>query len=626
MDDVCDIFKEAFAGNYWIRTEKLAFVLDRLGLRQDCAQPLLALMKSDSDGRLHFGDFLTLLDAPIPDSISSRSLQDTLTISAGTYDLLVLGAGPVGVQGAVEAASRGYRVGIVDPKAMLTGAPTGTHSKCVREALLEGKRTWAEIQEMIARVQEDAQSSTARQLHTFHVDVLRGTASFVDETTLCFTSVKGDSRNLVGKSTIIATGSRANRLPMVNFDLPGVFDSDTIGNLDYLPKKLVVQGGGIVGLEYAVMFAMLGAQVVVIEFFDKILQMLDVDLQKSLISELEEYKVELLLKTGINAVEADEGSSANRPALRVKAGDRIIPCDCFLSATGRGGCVKGLALENVGIKPGRGNMIAVDDNQHTGVGNIYAAGDVVGGNLATVGISQAARAVRKMFGSNQYSLKDREIKPFVVWSIPEVAWAGVNEQEAATKELNFGVVRVEYSKAVRGIVNKEKGYLKMIYNRDVGKVLGVHLCGNHASELINFGAEAINDGLTIYDILSFVFPAVTYHRLYSLAAQEAKLRIAGVKSLSAASAWGRIGIAIKNDLASRGSSMSLEDTVCDAFKAFDVSGSGFLDINELQSAMRSLGVELTSAEVEDMVHEAGASKGAVDYQEFIDACKIITKR
>jgi len=228
--------------------------------------------------------------------------------------------------------------------------------------------------------------------------------------------------------------------------------------------------------------------------------------------------------------------------------------------------------------------------------------------------------VRKMFGSNQFSLKDKEVKPFVVWTIPEVAWAGINEQEAAKKELNFGVVRVEYNRAVRGLVTGEQGFLKMVFSRDGGKVLGVHLCGNHASELINFGAEAINDGLTVFDILSFVFPAVTYHRLYNLAAQEAKLRIAGVKSLSAASAWGRITTSIKSTLARRGSTMTLEDAVVQAFKIFDADSSGFLDTDELQGAMRSLGVELTAAEADEMALEAGASNGAVDYQDFINTC------
>ncbi|CAE7695915.1 lpdA, partial [Symbiodinium sp. CCMP2456] len=278
--------------------------------------------------------------------------------------------------------------------------------------------------------------------------------------------------------------------------------------------------------------------------------------------------------------------------------------------------------EAVGVKTGRGKMIQVDENQYTGVANIYAVGDVAGGNLATVGQAQAVRAVRKMFGSGQYTLKDKEAKPYIVWTIPEVAWVGLNEQEAEAKGLNFGLVRVEYSRAVRGIVSGEKGFLKMIYDRPQGRVLGVHICGAQAGELINFGADAVDDGTTIFEILQFVFPAVTYHVLYNVAATEAKLRMGGVQNLSAAASWARVKTAIMKSLEKQQSQMTFEEAVEATFRTFDADGTGHLTAKQLQASMRSIGLTLSDEAVEDMIKEADQqNQGFVDYPDFVTICR-----
>eukprot|EP00434_Breviolum_minutum_P031714 symbB.v1.2.028047.t1/scaffold2930.1/size66988/4 len=236
--------------------------------------------------------------------------------------------------------------------------------------------------------------------------------------------------------------------------------------------------------------------------------------------------------------------------------------------------------EAVGVKLGRGKMIQVDENQYAGAGQIYAVGDCAGGNLATLGQAQAVRAVRKMFGSGMYTLKDKEAKPYIVWTIPEVAWVGLNEQEAQQKELDFGVVRVDYHRAVRGIVSGEEGFLKMIYDRPQGRVLGVHICGAQAGELINFGADAINNTTTIFDMLQFVFPAVTYHVLYNAAAAEAKLRMAGVRDLSAAATWARVKKAIVKS--TENTSVTFEEAVKATMKKFDSRGKLRLYPNEMK--------------------------------------------
>lgn len=537
------------------------------------------------------------------------------------YDLVVLGCGPAGLKAALEGAGRGLRVALIEPKEHLTATPTGAHSKCMREAVMENKVTWPEIRTLIERVVSDAEANAARLLRTFHVTILRGSGSFLDPSTIRFTDDSGGTQLLKTSGSIVATGSRANRLPMVPFDLPGVYDSDTLAEIDYIPKKMVVQGGGIIGLEYANIFAKMGTKVIVVEFMDKVLQMLDCDLQAALLAELAANQVELLLKTAIKRIVRGKGGTRGHPVLVVELEGQKLQCDCFLSATGRSGAVDGLNLEAVGVKLGRGKMIRVDENQYTGVGQIFAVGDCAGGNLATLGQAQAVRAVRKMFGSGMYTLKDKEAKPYIVWTIPEVAWVGLNEQEAQQKELDFGVVRMDYHRAVRGIVSGEEGFLKMIYDRPHGRVLGVHICGVQAGELINFGADAINNSTTIFDMLQFVFPAVTYHVLYNAAAAEAKLRMAGVKDISAAASWARVKKAIVKSM--ENSSITFEEAVKATMKKFDSRGKLRLYPDEMKALVESLGLQLSDDQLEAMITEADLQqRGFVDYPDFVAVCHV----
>ncbi|CAK9102028.1 Soluble pyridine nucleotide transhydrogenase (STH) (NAD(P)(+) transhydrogenase [B-specific]) [Durusdinium trenchii] len=542
----------------------------------------------------------------------------------GVYDLLVLGCGPAGVTAALEAASRGLHVAVLEPLRKPTGAPTGAYSKCIREAVMDKKWTWPEIHQMVQQITLNANRNTMRMLRVFHVEVLHGSAEFLDATTVQLnpSDAKGaaEPRRLSASAVVVATGSRANRLPMIDFELPGVFDSDTISQLDFIPKSMVVQGGGIIGLEYANMFAKLGAKVVVVEFMENILQMLDCDLKAALLTDLASNKVEILLKTGITGVKSLDGGVRGKPYLVVETTNGSFRCEALLSAVGRCGSTDGLQLERIGIKIGRGKMIQVDENQYTGVGKIYAVGDVAGGNLATIGQAQAVRAVRKMFGSGQYTLQDKAVKPYTVWTIPEISWAGVNQQEAEAQGLNFGVVQADYGKTVRGIVTGESGFLKLIFDSPSG-VQWECLAVEAASELINFGADAVNHGTTIFDILQFVFPAVTFHTLYGWAAAEAKIKFSGVKSLSGGAGWSRLRRTIIRHLERTNSELTFEEAVCQAFLAFDTDSSGFLDNQQLKEAMKSLGVDMDDEAIQEMMNEADESAdGVVDYGEFLAAC------
>merc|ERR1719453_1326779 len=161
----------------------------------------------------------------------------------------------------------------------------------------------------------------------------------------------------------------------------------------------------------------------------------------------------------------------------------------------------------------------------------------------------------------------------------------MNEQDAASKGIDFGTASADYKDTVRGMVTGDGGFLKLIFDKKDGKVLGVHICGEDACDLVNYGADIVNEE-TVYDILRFVFPAVTYHELYQIAAHQAKIYLKGVKSASAATAWNRIKVTMKKKLEKEASHLTVEEALSEAFKIFDTDGSGTLDVNELDAALR----------------------------------------
>merc|ERR1712190_362141 len=339
--------------------------------------------------------------------------------------------------------------------------------------------------------------------------------------------------------------------------------------------------------------------------------------QEECLKTMAENGVEIILETPIKSVTSAEDSTDDNPKLTVEAGTHSISCDCILSATGRSGWTAGLGLENLeqlGLKIGRGKFVQVNHDGYTGVGKVYAVGDVAGGNLATIGEAQAMRAVRLCFGSGMAAHETgKAAKPFGVWTIPELAWAGINEQEAAKNGINYASVCVKYSQTVKGCVSQEEGVLKMICNRDNGVVLGIHIFGEKACDIINYGAEVVADGDTIFDVLQFVFPAVTYHQLYHYAAWEAKIRLRGVQNLRAATAWRRLRELITSQIGSDDAALTK------AFKMFDSDNSGFLNGDELFKALLDLGLDVEWEDVKEMMLEATGDPDDtdIDYEAFL---------
>mmetsp|Transcript_80984 Transcript_80984/g.153141 ORF Transcript_80984/g.153141 Transcript_80984/m.153141 type:complete len:623 (-) Transcript_80984:102-1970(-) len=552
------------------------------------------------------------------------------------YDLCVLGAGPAGMKAAVEAGSRGQRVALIDPKELIHGAPTGAHSKCLREAVLLGAKTWDKVDACLNRATKLCIDGCAQTLKIYHVEHLRGTAKLLDANSLEFHPHKPEDeedalpqRVFRFEMLVIATGSKSNRFPPVPFDWPGCYDSDTINNITRIPERILVQGAGIIGLEYGLIFRKLGTEVIIVEAFDKVVPMLDVSLQQACLDTMKKEGVEIILKCPIKGVTKADGHSDEAPRYKVEIEDRVIECDCILSCCGRHGCSEGLgleALEPAGLKVGRGKMIQVDKNCWTGVGNIYAVGDVVGGNLATIGQAHAVRAIRCRWGSGMISKeRGKDVKPSGVWTIPELAWAGITEQKAVEDGLNFGSVVVPYSHTVRGCVTNQEGFLKLVYDRDNGKALGVHLFGENSCDLVNYGAEVVNDGDTIFEMLQMVFPAVTYHELYNLAATEAKIymRHKDARDVQAAASWRRVKGIITNAMKKIEADACPDVELAKVFRTMDEDNSGFITHPQMKKAMETFGLFLSDEEIHAMILEAtgGEDDNNVDYEEFLKMVK-----
>jgi len=330
-------------------------------------------------------------------------------------------------------------------------------------------------------------------------------------------------------------------------------------------------------------------------------------------------------KTTFDSVEDVAGSTPEDPKLRIKLGNgRVIDCDCFLSATGRYGCSTGFGLENLedeGLKIGRNFFIETDNFGYTGCGKIYAVGDVAGGNLATVAQAQALRAIRHAYGSGMVKEETSvSVKPSAVWTIPELAWAGKSEDDCKKEGLKYGSVTVDVKQTLRGCVARaEKGFMKLIYEERTGQVLGIHLFGETSAENINFGAALVAADKTIYDIMKFVFPAVTYHELYCHAATEAKLRIMHGNStkLTASVTWNRLAHMVSQSAGEKGTTVAA--ALMEAFAVIDVDGSGLVDLEEMKGALVQLEIELDDKSIQEMFMEATGRPDAetLDYKTFL---------
>jgi len=451
------------------------------------------------------------------------------------YDLVVIGCGPAGEKGAARAAYHGKKVAVVE-RSDLGGAGinTGTlPSKTLRETALYysglrqrglygidySLREGLTVQDFMFRKQQVVQKHWElihRNLARHHIDLICGTASLKDAHTVHVVSPEDEQQDLTAEVILIATGSSPNHPPEIPFDHQFICDSDSILRIERIPKTMVIVGGGVIGSEYACIFTALGVQVTLVDGRDRLLPYLDREISDRLQAQMRA----LGLRFVFNARTTTTSMVDDHAHVELSTGESL-DTDLLLMAAGRQSNIEGLGLEALGIDLGKRGLILVNGKYQTTVPNIYAAGDVIGfPALASTSIEQARTAM-----VNAFDLHFKEplsgVVPLAVYTIPEIATAGLTEEQCQEQGIPYFVGRSYYEKSPRGqIIGDMSGMLKLIFARENKKLLGVHHIGEMSSELVHLGAQVIAAGGTVDEFIRPVYNYPTLSDSYKYAAYD----------------------------------------------------------------------------------------------------------
>ncbi len=458
-------------------------------------------------------------------------------MAGSQFDLVVIGSGPAGEKGAARAAYEGKKVALVEAASELGGTVTsqGVPTKALRETALNISgflhrgidgvdlkyKDELDVQTFLFRerhVQAAAQNAVGANLEKHHIQLYQGFASFDDPHTLRIDSPSGTT-TISGDVILIATGSRPVRPPSFPFDHPNVFDSATILNMRRLPKSLTVVGGGIVGCEYAGVFGALGIEVNVIHALEHLFPFVDHEISMRLMASMREMGLHLFLSDRVEQIEAGKDREPIR--LSLKSGAEISS-EAVLVAVGRASNTEKLRLENAGIQVGERGLLKVNQYMQTEVPHIYAAGDVIGfPALSSTSMEQGRLAVTHAFQFNYKTTPANQI-PFGIWTVPEISVVGETEEALQARGQAYLVGRTLYERNPRGLVLGEKyGLLKLIFDAADLKLLGVHIIGQEACELIATGMMALEMNARAQDLISLCFNFPSLADMYKYAAYDA---------------------------------------------------------------------------------------------------------
>lgn len=458
------------------------------------------------------------------------------------YELLVIGSGPAGQRAAIQAAKLGRTVALVERRE-LGGVSVnwGTiPSKTLREAIvyltgLSHKPTYGQsyrvkeeitVDDLRLRTQQVIEREidvVRHQLMRNHVQVVHGSARFLDSHTVVVTN--HEERRLTAERFVIAAGTRPARPDSVDFDGTTVFDSDGLLSLARIPSSVVVVGAGVIGIEYASMFAALGAKVTVVEKRQRLLDFCDAQIAEGLQYHLRDLGVVFRLGEEVASVERHAGS-----ALTQLASGKQIASEVVLYAAGRQGETDDLGLEQVGLQADERGRIAVDSDYRTTVEHIFAAGDVIGGpTLAATSMEQGRLASAHAFGEHAAM---SELLPIGIYTIPEISYVGSTEEELTEAAVPYEVGISWYRELARGhILGDTYGLLKLLVSPVDRRILGVHVLGTNATELIHIGQTLMGLGGTIDYLVDAVFNYPTLAEAYKVAALDARNKLLAVERL-----------------------------------------------------------------------------------------------
>jgi len=460
------------------------------------------------------------------------------------YDLVVIGSGPAGEKGAAQAAYFGKKVAVAEYASDVGGAciNTGTlPSKILRESALyySGLRqrglygvdyslkeglTVANFMHRKDVLVEMERGKIRENLAAHKVDLIRGAASFEDAHTVVV-KTPTEVLHLHGEAILIATGSYPHRAPEIPFDDKVIFDSDSILRMERIPRGLAVVGGGVIGCEYASIFTALGVEVVLVDGRDRILPFLDVEISERLRERLSGLGVKFCLGERMGPI----GRTKEGVRIELPSG-KVIETEAALFAAGRRGAVDGLNLAKAGLGVNKRGYIEVNASYQTAVPSIYAAGDVIGfPALASTSMEQGRVAVCHAFGF-QYKQRVASMLPMGVYTIPEISAVGESEESCKEKGINYEVGRARYANNARGMITGDSaGMMKLIFRRDNRQLLGVHIIGENATELIHLGMMVLESGGSIDLFIDFVFNYPTLSEMYKYAAYDGLGNLSGHK-------------------------------------------------------------------------------------------------
>jgi NAD(P) transhydrogenase len=434
------------------------------------------------------------------------------------FDLIVIGSGPAGEKGAAQAAYFGKRVALVERRDILGGARIhncALPSKALREtASRRGDPGDAPLSELLCRREPLVSSEVARvtdNLRRHGVTVLYGHARFTGAH-----SVDVGGRAYTADVFLIATGSKPVRPSEIPFDHPRVDDTDTFLRVQQIPRSLVVAGGGVIGCELASMLARLGVEVTLIDRSDRLLRFADADVSRTLADSFRADGIRLRLGEHVSGVRPDDdGVTVELGASTALRADRALFC------VGRAGNTASLGVDAAGVLLGDRGLVPVDDRYRTAVPHIYAAGDVVGfPGLASTSMEQARLAMCDAFDL-RYKTRVSPILPLGIYTIPEFSMVGETEQSARRAGIDCEVGRAWYRDNPRGqLLGDAAGLLKLVFCRETRRLLGAHIVGERAADLIHIASANMQHGAAIDAFIDAVYNYPTLSELYKYAAYD----------------------------------------------------------------------------------------------------------
>lgn len=459
------------------------------------------------------------------------------------YDYLVIGSGPAGQKAAIQAAKFGKRAAVIERRAVIGGVAvhTGTiPSKTMREAVLyltgwnqrgfygNGYRLKAKVtlDDLMQRLHitvtheiEIMQDQMARN----DVEVIQGIASFKDDHRLQVKSAADEISEVEADKILIATGTEPQRPEGIPFDDATVIDSDGIVNLKTLPKTMLIVGAGVIGIEYASIFSVLDIELTLVDGRDTLLEFMDREIVDEFVHYMRQRGITLRLGENVIGIKKD----ANGRVITTLESGKRLRAELVMFTAGRVGTTAELQLKNTGVATDNKHRIPVNEQYQTSAPHIYAAGDVIGfPSLASTSMEQGRLAASHAF--DQPSSSRPEHFPFGIYSVPEMSMVGVTEQELTAKKIPYDTGAANLWETARGqIMGLEEGKLKMIFSTEDQRLLGVHILGEGATELIHIGQAVIVLGGSLQYFVETVFNYPTLAEAYKIAALDVWNRILG---------------------------------------------------------------------------------------------------